>query len=138
MNFAGRVYGEEEMVNLVDSALDFWLTSSAYGDRFESKMRVLFGSRDFVLTNSASSANLAAVSSLLSSMVENALRLGDEVITPAVTFPSTVSPLLQAGLVPVFVDCEVWYLQSKPSVDRASSLTQNARYRPTTHTGLSQ
>jgi CDP-6-deoxy-D-xylo-4-hexulose-3-dehydrase len=104
--FAGRVFGEEEMVNLMDSALDFWLTLGPYGDKLERRMRHLTGARDFVLVNSGSSANLVAFSALLSPYLERPLGPGDEVITPAVTFPTTLAPIVQSGLVPVFVDCE--------------------------------
>jgi CDP-6-deoxy-D-xylo-4-hexulose-3-dehydrase len=103
--FSGRVFGEEEMVNLVDSALDFWLTLGPYGDEFERRMSGVTGARDFVLVNSGSSANLVAIAALLSPQLERPLRSGDEVITPAVTFPTTLAPIVQNGLVPVFVDC---------------------------------
>ena len=95
------------MISLVDSALDFWLTLGPYGDLFEKKMRDFFGARDFILVNSGSSANLVAVGSLMAPELEGHLEKGDEVITPAVTFPSTVAPILQNGLIPVFVDAEV-------------------------------
>lgn len=107
VQYAGRVYGPEEMVNLVDSSLDFWLTLGPYGDLFERKMRRILGTRDFVFVNSGSSANLTAVMALMTPQVEGRLKPGDEVITPAVTFPTTVSPLVHSGLVPVFVDCEI-------------------------------
>ncbi len=107
VNYAGRVFGPEEMVNLVDSSLDFWLTMGPYGDLFEAKMRKFFGARDFAVVNSGSSANLTAVMALMSRQSEDPLKAGDEVITPAVTFPTTVAPLVHGGLVPVFVDCEV-------------------------------
>jgi CDP-6-deoxy-D-xylo-4-hexulose-3-dehydrase len=107
VQYAGRVFGAEEMVNLVDSALDFWLTLGPYGERFEQAMKRLLGCRDFVLVNSGSSANLTAVLALTSRLLDDPLRPGDEVITPAVTFPTTLAPLVHGGLVPVFVDCEV-------------------------------
>jgi CDP-6-deoxy-D-xylo-4-hexulose-3-dehydrase len=105
--YAGRVFDEKEMVSLVDSALDFWLTLGPFGDLFEQKMRTYFGARDFILVNSGSSANLVAVGSLMSHHLEGHLKKGDEVITPAVTFPSTLAPIVQNGLIPVFVDAEV-------------------------------
>jgi len=105
--YAGRVFDEREMISLVDSALDFWLTLGPYGDLFEKKMRSLFDSRDFLLVNSGSSANLIAIGSLMSPDLAGGLEKGDEVITPAVTFPSTLSPIVQNGLIPVFVDSEV-------------------------------
>ncbi len=105
--YAGRVFGEEEMVNLVDSALDFWLTLGPYGDQFEYRMKRYFNSRDFVVVNSGSSANLTAIMTLMSDQIENPLKTGDEVITPAVTFPTTLAPLVHGGMVPVFVDCQI-------------------------------
>jgi CDP-6-deoxy-D-xylo-4-hexulose-3-dehydrase len=116
VNYAGRVFGEEEMVNLVDAALDFWLTLGPYGETFEQKMKQMLGARDFVLVNSGSSANLCAVASLMSEQLERPLRAGDEVITPAVTFPTTVAPLVQAGLVPVFMDCEIGTYNINPTL----------------------
>src|SRR5262249_28447124 len=107
VNYSGRVYGPEELTALVDSSLDFWLTMGPWGDVFESKMRKFFGSADFAATNSGSTANLAAVMTLTSKSVEGHLKPGDEVITPAVTFPTTLTPLVHAGLVPVLVDCEI-------------------------------
>lgn len=107
VQYAGRVFGETELVNLVDSSLDFWLTLGPYGDLFEQKMRRFFGSRDFVMVNSGSTANLTAVMALMSAQRDSPLKPGDEVITPAVTFPTTVAPLVHGGLVPVFVDCEL-------------------------------
>jgi len=107
VQYSGRVFGAEEMVNLVDSALDFWLTLGPWGDLFEQKVRRLLGARDFVLVSSGSTANLAAVMALMTDHVERPLRPGDEVITPAVTFPTTLAPIVHSGLIPVFVDCEV-------------------------------
>ena len=107
VNYAGRVYGPEELVNLVDAALDFWLTLGPWGDLFEAKLRKYLGCRDVVLVNSGSTANLTAVMALMSPLLDDPLRPGDEVITPAVTFPTTLAPLVHGGLIPVFVDCEV-------------------------------
>jgi CDP-4-dehydro-6-deoxyglucose reductase, E1 len=107
VQYAGRVFGDTEMVNLVDSALDFWLTLGPYGELFEYKMKKYLGARDFVVVNSGSTANLTAVLTLTSNLLENPLRPGDEVLTPAVTFPTTLAPLIHGGLIPVFVDCEV-------------------------------
>ena len=114
VSYAGRVFDEREMISLVDSALDFWLTLGPYGDLFEKKMRDFFGARDFILVNSGSSANLIAIGSLMAPELEGHLEAGDEVITPAVTFPSTVAPILQNGLIPVFVDAEVWTYNINP------------------------
>lgn len=107
IQYSGRVFGPEEMVNLADSALDFWLTLGPYGELFERKMKQFFGSKDFVIVNAGSTANLAAVLTLMSKQLESPLRPGDEVITPAVTFPSTLAPIVHSGLIPVFLDCEI-------------------------------
>jgi CDP-6-deoxy-D-xylo-4-hexulose-3-dehydrase len=106
--YASRVFDESEMVNLVDSALEFWLTSGRYTDRFEKQfagyLRVPFCS----LVNSGSSANLAAFMALTSPLLgERAIQRGDEVITVAAGFPTTVSPVIQYGAVPVFVDVTI-------------------------------
>ena len=114
--YAGRVFDEREMISLVDSGLDFWLTLGPYGDRFEQKMRGYFGARDFLLANSGSSASLLAVSSLMAHDLEGHLERGDEVITPAVTFPSTLAPIVQNGLIPVLVDAEVGTYNINPQL----------------------
>jgi len=105
--YAGRVFDEREMKAMVRAVLDFWLTLGPYGDKFEEKLKSFLGVSNAVLVNSGSSANLLAVCALCSTELEDHLRPGDEVITPAVTFPTTVAPLLQNNLVPVFVDCEL-------------------------------
>jgi CDP-4-dehydro-6-deoxyglucose reductase, E1 len=105
IQYAGRVFGPEEMSNLVESALDFWLTMGPYAEQMEHRLRRYFGARDTLFVTSGSTANLTAVMTLLSSQLEHPLVPGDEVITPAVTFPSTLSPIVHSGLVPVFVDC---------------------------------
>jgi hypothetical protein len=83
----GRVFGPEELSNLVDSSLDFWQTMGPYGELFETRMKRYFGARDFALVNSGSTANLTAVMALMSRQLDRPLAAGDEVITPAVTFP---------------------------------------------------
>lgn len=105
--YSGRTYGAEELVNVVDAGLDFWLTLGPYGDLFERQLASYVGCRDAVLVNSGSSANLTAVMALMSPQLPRRLERGDEVITPAVTFPTTLAPIVQCGLVPVFVDCEL-------------------------------
>jgi CDP-4-dehydro-6-deoxyglucose reductase, E1 len=106
--YAGRVFNEDELVTLVDSALDFWLTAGPYATQFESKFAKYFGLRSATLCNSGSSANLLAVSALTSpSLGDRQLKPGDEVITVAAGFPTTVNPILQNGLVPVFVDITI-------------------------------
>ena len=106
--YAGRVFDAEELVHLVDSALDFWLTTGRYAARFERDFARFFGRRAAMLVNSGSSANLIALSCLTSPKLgERALKPGDEVITVAAGFPTTVNPIIQTGLVPVFVDVTV-------------------------------
>lgn len=105
---SGRVFGPQEVEYLVDSALDFWLTSGRFNERFEKRLEEFLKVPFVSTTNSGSSANLLAVASLTSpSLGERALRPGDEVITTAVSFPTTVNPLLLYGLVPVFVDITI-------------------------------
>lgn len=105
---AGRVFDAAEMVELVDSSLDFWLTAGRFADRFEREFARWMGVRHAVLCNSGSSANLLALSALTSeSLGERRLKPGDEVITAAAGFPTTVNPSIQNGLQPVFVDVEL-------------------------------
>lgn len=106
--YASRVYDGREMVNLVDSALEFWLTSGRYTAEFEKKMGAYLGVRFCSLVNSGSSANLAAFMALTSPLLgERRIRRGDEVITVAAGFPTTVAPMIQYGAVPVFVDITI-------------------------------
>ena len=105
---SGKVYGEPELRMLVDSALDFWLTTGRFNDAFEASLARAFGARYAITCNSGSSANLLAVSALTSPLLgKEALRAGDEVITCAAGFPTTVNPILQNNLVPVFVDVDI-------------------------------
>jgi CDP-6-deoxy-D-xylo-4-hexulose-3-dehydrase len=106
--YAGRVFDSEELANLVESGLDFWLTTGRFAAQFESAFAKFFGVRHALLTNSGSSANLLAVSALTSPKLgSRRVRAGDEVITVASGFPTTVNPLFQNRLVPVFVDVSV-------------------------------
>ena len=103
--YAGRIYDYEEMVNLVDSSLEFWLTSGRYTDEFEKNLSKYLGVKHCSLVNSGSSANLVAFMSLTSPVLgRRAIRPGDEVISVACGFPTTVTPIIQYGAVPVFVD----------------------------------
>ncbi len=103
--YAARVFDEKEIANLVDSALDFWLTSGRFAARFEREFSSFVGVRHTMLTNSGSSANLLAFMALTSpSLKERRIRPGDEIVTVAAGFPTTVSPIIQYGAVPVFVD----------------------------------
>jgi CDP-4-dehydro-6-deoxyglucose reductase, E1 len=105
---SGKVYGEPELRMLVESALDFWLTSGRFNDAFEASLARAFGARWAITCNSGSSANLLAVSALTSPLLgDQALRPGDEVITCAAGFPTTVNPILQNNLIPVFVDVDI-------------------------------
>lgn len=106
--YASRVYDSEEMVNLVDSALEFWLTSGRYTTEFERKFAELLNVKFCSLVNSGSSANLCAFMALTSPLLkERKVNRGDEVITVAAGFPTTVAPLIQYGAVPVFVDVTI-------------------------------
>src|SRR3989338_1695164 len=105
--YAGRVFDEKEIINGIDSILDFWLTLGEYGEKFEEKLKNYLGVNNVILVNSGFSANLIAISALLSNELETPLKPEDEVITPAVTFPSTVAPLVLNRLTPVFLDCEI-------------------------------
>ena len=106
--YAARVYDHEEMVNLVDSSLEFWLTSGRYTKQFEKELAEFLGVRFCSLVNSGSSANLLAFMALTSPLLgERAVKRGDEVITVAAGFPTTVNPIIQYGAVPVFVDVTI-------------------------------
>lgn len=106
--YASRVYDKDEMTNLVDSALEFWLTSGRYTEEFESRFAKYLGVKYCSLVNSGSSANLLAFMALTSPLLgDRRIQRGDEVITVAAGFPTTVSPLVQYGAVPVFVDVTI-------------------------------
>ena len=106
--YASRVYDEKEMISLVDSALDFWLTAGRYAKQFEVEFARFLGVKQCILTNSGSSANLLAISALTSpKLEEKRLKHGDEVITTACAFPTTVNPIIQNNLIPVFIDVDV-------------------------------
>jgi CDP-6-deoxy-D-xylo-4-hexulose-3-dehydrase len=108
VRYAGRVFDEEELINLVDSSLDFWLTAGQNAEAFESELAEYIGLEESVLVNSGSSANLIAISILTSpKLKERQLKPGDEVITVAGGFPTTLAPILQNQLIPVFVDIEL-------------------------------
>lgn len=108
VRYAGRVYGEEELSNVVESGLEFWLTAGRWHRRLEERLAEWYGVEHARLVNSGSSANLLAVAALRSHLLgDRRLRAGDEIITVAAGFPTTVAPALQFGLVPVFVDVEL-------------------------------
>ncbi|MFB3813487.1 MAG: lipopolysaccharide biosynthesis protein RfbH [Terriglobales bacterium] len=105
---SGKVFDAEDLQSLVDSALDFWLTTGRFAAEFEREFARFIGVRSAILVNSGSSANLLALAALTSPKLgERALKPGDEVITVAAGFPTTVNPIVQCGLLPVFVDIEV-------------------------------
>ena len=107
VNYAGRVFDSNEMTNLADAALEFWLTSGRYTREFEKKLAKVLGVKFALLVNSGSSANLLAFSALTSPLLgERRIKRGDEVITVACAFPTTVAPIIQFGAVPVFLDVE--------------------------------
>lgn len=106
--YAGRVYDEKELISLIDASLDFWLTAGRYAEQFEKELAEFLGMKYCLLTNSGSSANLLAVSALTSpNLGEKRLKPGDEVITTACGFPTTLNPILQNNLVPVFLDVDL-------------------------------
>ncbi|MDE5969444.1 MAG: lipopolysaccharide biosynthesis protein RfbH, partial [Muribaculaceae bacterium] len=108
VNYGGRYFDDAEMVNLVDSSLDFWLTAGPWAAKFEKELAKWLGVRFCSLTNSGSSANLLAFSALTSPQLkERQIRRGDEIITVACGFPTTVTPAIQYGAIPVFVDVTV-------------------------------
>lgn len=111
INYAGRVYDEKELEYLVDSALDFWLTASKYSLKFEKELSKFLGVKHSFLVNSGSSANLLAFFALTSPLLKDrAIKRGDEVITVAAAFPTTINPIIQYGAIPVFVDMDLKYM----------------------------
>ena len=108
VTFAGRVYDEEEMMNMVDASRDFWLTTGRYAREFETEFARYMQNKYCLLTTSGSSANLLALTALTSPLLgDRRLKPGDEVITVAAGFPTTVNPIIQNGMIPVFVDVEI-------------------------------
>ena len=108
VNYAGRVFNEKEIVNAVDASLDFWLTEGRFSEQFAEKIADFLGVEHVLLTNSGSSANLLAFSALTSEKLgDKRLKAGDEVISVAAGFPATVTPIIQYGLIPVFVDVDI-------------------------------
>lgn len=108
VRYAGRVFDEEELTNAVDSSLDFWLTSGRYAEKFEKELAEFLKIKYCMLTNSGSSANLLAISALTSPQLgEKRLRPGDEVVTTACGFPTTLNTIIQNNLTPVFIDVEL-------------------------------
>ena len=105
---SGKLLGEEELLNMIDASLDMWLTAGRFNQEFETKFAKYLGVKYALSTNSGSSANLLAFSALTSHKLgERALKKGDEVISVAAGFPTTINPIIQQGMIPVFVDCEI-------------------------------
>ena len=105
INYAGRVFDQDELINAIEASLDFWLTEGRFSESFAEKISEFLSVEHVLLTNSGSSANLLALSALTSEKLgEKRLKPGDEVISVAAGFPATVAPIIQLGLIPVFVD----------------------------------
>jgi CDP-6-deoxy-D-xylo-4-hexulose-3-dehydrase len=131
---SGKIFGAEEVCNAVDAALDFWLTTGRFNAEFERKLAAFLGVHWAVTTNSGSSANLLAVAALTSPKLgERALRPGDEIITVAAGFPTTVNPAVQYGLVPVFVDVDIPTYNIQPAAVEAA-ITPKTRAIMVAHT----
>ncbi len=123
VRYAGRFFDESELVNLVVASLDFWLTAGRYAEEFEANLAEFLGVGNVLLVNSGSSANLVALSALASpKLKDRRVRPGDEVITVAASFPTTVNPILQNRAVPVFVDVELGsYVPGLEAIEAALS-----------------
>jgi CDP-4-dehydro-6-deoxyglucose reductase, E1 len=131
---SGKVYGASDMQMLVDSALDFWLTTGRFNTTFEERLAARLGVKHALTTNSGSSANLLALSTLTSHYLRSeALKPGDEVITVATGFPTTINPSLQYGLVPVFIDVDIPTYNVKPEMIEAA-VTDKTRAIMIAHT----
>ncbi|MCX7714781.1 MAG: aminotransferase class I/II-fold pyridoxal phosphate-dependent enzyme, partial [Clostridia bacterium] len=127
INYAGRVYDEEELCNLVDSSLEFWLTAGRYTDEFEEGLAKYLNVRFCSAVNSGSSANLLAAAALTSPLLgDRQIKRGDEIITVAAAFPTTVAPIVQIGAVPVFVDIDIpsYNIDPKKLEDAVTSKTK--------------
>ncbi len=107
VNYGGRVYDERELQSAVEAVLDFWLTDGPRVETFSKRLGQYVGLKHILTVNSGSSGNLVAMTTLCSRQLERPLQPGDEVITPAATFPTCVAPIVQNQLMPVFVDCKV-------------------------------
>ncbi len=117
VHYAGRVFDENEFVNLVSASLDGWITSGEHSENFELELAKYMGSYSSIIVNSGSSANLLALTTLTSGYLEDkALKKGDEIITVAAGFPTTVNPIIQNGLKPVFVDVDLGTYNAIPEM----------------------
>src|SRR3990167_4721213 len=133
IQYAGGVFDHKEINASVDSLIDGWFGLGVKGEALEKKLAAFVGAKGSILTNSGSSANLLAVTSLLSYFYPNHLNAGDEVITAACGFPTTVNPLFQNGLIPVFLDIESDTYNINPS-DLEKALSPKTRAVMITHT----
>lgn len=127
IHYGGRLFDEKEMKNLVNSSLDFWLTAGNYAKQFNENFCKFLKVKHSILTNSGSSANLLAISALTSPKLgDRRLRHGDEVITTACAFPTTVGPIIQNGLTPVFLDVDIgtYNIQSEKIEDAITEKTK--------------
>lgn len=127
IHYAGRVYDEKELISLIDASLDFWLTTGRYANQFERDLAAFLGVKYCLLTNSGSSANLLALSALTSPKLgDRRLKPGDEVITTACGFPTTLNPILQNNLIPVFLDVDLgsYNIQASHIEDAISDKTK--------------
>jgi CDP-4-dehydro-6-deoxyglucose reductase, E1 len=121
VHYAGRVFDADELCLLIDASLDFFLTANRYADSFEADFADYLGVSNAILVNSGSSANLVALSALTSPKLGNRrLKPGDEVVTVAASFPTTLAPILQNNLVPVFVDVTLGDYTADPDQLRAA------------------
>lgn len=131
---SGRVFDLQDMINLVDASMDFWLTTGRYAAEFERKLAQRLKVKHSALTNSGSSANLLAVSALTSpELGERRLKPGDEVITVAASFPTTVNPIIQHGAIPVFLDVDIPTYTIRAS-DIEGAITDRTRAIMVAHT----
>ncbi len=126
VHYAGRVYDERELIAATEAVLDFWLTAGPCAAQFEAGLADYLGLNRVLATNSGSSANLVAMATLRSDRIERPLAPGDEVITPAMGFPTTVAPIVQNDLVPVFIDCEMGTYNLDPD-QLAPALSERTR-----------
>jgi len=128
VNYAGRVFDEKELLNLIDSSLEFWLTEGRYTKLFVESLSTFLGVKHCILTNSGSSANLLAIAALTSKKINQNKRLkpGDEIITVAAAFPTTIFPIIQNNAIPVFLDIELetYNIDTSKLKDALSSRTK--------------
>src|SRR5262245_46295068 len=121
IHYAGRVFDERELTSLVDASLDFFLTANRYAERFEADFAEFLGVTDALIVNSGSSANLVALTTLTSPKLgDRRLKPGDEVVTVAAGFPTTLAPIIQNQLLPVFVDVRMGEYNVDPDRLRAA------------------